>query len=334
MCRLLIFLLFCSTVSFAQNRTTSFSSIDWKVKDIDAPTPDSLAKLLTTSYTTELEKTRAIYSWIAQHISYNMGILNPGKYRPVKFVPEPDTISSKSAIEQTAERVLRRRIAVCDGYAKLFKTLCDYAGLQSELVLGYAKCYLEKNEKFRTNHTWNAIRIDSSWYLLDATWGSGYVNYADEYIAHLDETYFLTPPKQFILDHYPEDLKWTLMDDPPTLREFKFSPFKYRSFIKYGIQSVAPSQGTIEASVGDTLRFQLTLSNPDKDIKIAADPFIDSVELISSGSSVFLRPVIENKKAIYTYVVDSDKVEWIHLVYNNDPVLRYRINTKKGLASN
>ena len=133
MLRLLTIFLLFGNVCFGQKWSANFSSIDWKMRTIEAPTVDSLAKKLTVSYQTDLEKTRAIFSWIAQHISYNTGIFNSGRgYRSVKFVLDPDdTVSSKSAVEQTAERVFRTRIAVCDGYAKLFKTLCDYAGVES-----------------------------------------------------------------------------------------------------------------------------------------------------------------------------------------------------------
>src|ERR1700694_2329034 len=46
-------------------------AIDSRVSQLDAPTPDSLAMLLTACYPSEMEKTRAIFSWIAQHIEYN-----------------------------------------------------------------------------------------------------------------------------------------------------------------------------------------------------------------------------------------------------------------------
>jgi transglutaminase/protease-like cytokinesis protein 3 len=331
MLRLFIIFLLLSKVCLGQKRTTSFSSIDWNVKNIEAPTVDSLAKRLTAPYQTELEKIRAIFSWIAQHIAYNTGIYNVGRgYRPVKYVFDPaDTITSKSAIEQTAERVLRRRIAICDGYSKLFKTLCDYAGIESEVILGYGKCYLEKDEKFKTNHTWNAVRIDSVWRLLDVTWASGYVTYSNEFVHHIDEAYFLPSPQQFILDHYPEDLKWTLLDRPPTSREFRFSPFKYKSFIKYGITSASPPNGTIEALAGDTIKIELKLKDPSKDSLTASDAFFDSTIIQLSPLSAFLEPVIENNKAVYTYIVPQDGIEWLHLIYNRDPVLRYKLNVKK-----
>jgi hypothetical protein len=329
--RLFVIFLLLSNICSGQKRTASFSSIDWSVRNIDAPTVDSLAKKLTAPYPTDLEKTRAIFSWIAQHIAYNTGIYNAGRgYRPVKYVFDPaDTITSKSAIEQTAEKVLRRRVAICDGYSKLFKTLCDYAGVESEVILGYGKCYLEKDEKFRTNHTWNAVKIDSAWRLLDVTWASGYVTYSNEFVHHIDEAYFLAPPQQFILDHYPEDLKWALLERPPTLREFRFSPFKYKSFTKYGFTSASPSNGTIEAFAGDTVRIELKLKDPSKDSLTAPDAFFDSTVIQLSPASVFLEPVIENNKAVYIYVIQANDVEWLHLLYNRDPVLRYKLNVKK-----
>lgn len=330
MLRLLIIFLLSASICFGQKWSANFSAIDWKMRNMDAPTVDSLAKKISASYQNDLEKTRAIFIWIAQHISYNTGIYNAGKgYRSVKFVFDPaDTISSKSAVEQTAERVFRRRVAVCDGYAKLFKALCDYTGVGSELILGYGKCYLEKDTKFRTNHTWNAVKIDSNWYLLDVTWASGFVSFANEFVQHLDESYFLTPPQQFILDHYPEDLKWTLLERPPSLREFHFSPFKYKSFIKYGIVSASPANGTIEATTGDTIQIELKLKDATKDSAIAADAFFDSTIIQLSPASVFLKPTIENHKAVYTYVVEGNDVEWIHLLYNDDPILRYKLIVK------
>ena len=328
MLRLLIISSLVSQICFGQSY--SFSSIDGKVKNIDAPTPDSLAKLITASYKTELEKTRAIFSWIAQHIAYNTGYFNIGKkYAAVKFVPDPfDTASSwKSGIELTAERVLRRRVAVCDGYAKLFKTLCDYAGLKSEIILGYAKCHTERSGKFRTNHTWNAVMIDSSWYLLDVTWASGYIDHSDNFIHHLDETYFLSPPRRFILDHYPEELKWTLMENPPTLKEFTFTPFRYKSFVKYSIHSFSPSNGIIEAAVGDTIHIELKIADLERDQLIAPDPSFDSTMVEESPASVFLKPLPAEEKIVYTYVVGTD-VQWLHLIYNHDPVLRYKLNIR------
>jgi len=329
---LLLFSVLSFQISLAQIKTKNFGIIDWKVRQIEANSVDSLAFRLTSPYQTEIEKVRAIFSWITQHISYNTNVLSSTRrYHTIKFLPEPVDTSSvwKSATEMTADRVLKRRYAVCDGYAKLFKTLCDYSGIQSEVITGYAKNNNSRSDRFRTNHTWNAVMIDSAWYLLDVTWASGYVNYGEEFVQRTDETYFLPSPKDFIADHYPEDLRWTLLENPPALREFKFSPYKCKSYIKYAISSFFPRNGMIEASIGDTVRIELETWNADRDMKTSSDPFFDSSILTMSPASAFLNPSIESNKIYYSYVVDGKEVEWLHLLYNDDMILRYKLNVRK-----
>lgn len=329
---LLLILIFYVQYSIAQTRTVSFGTIDWNAQFIDSDNIDTLAQQLTGPYQTEEEKVRSIYSWITKHIAYNTGIYNSWKRNAsVSFKPDySDTVGEwRSANEMTAIRVLHRRIAVCDGYAKLFKTLCDYAGIRSELITGYAKCYLERADKFRTNHTWNAVMVDSAWKLIDVTWASGYVNYADEFVQHQDDTYFFTPPQQFIRDHYPEDLRWTLMDHPPTLKEFDNTPFKCKSYIKYGIVSFFPSNGIINASVGDTVHLELQVRDAARNKLISTDPFFDST-IMEQPAFAFLKPdQLDQNKATYSYIVQNDAVEWLQVLYNDDVVMRYRLNVTK-----
>ena len=323
-------LLFFSIRALAQEAGIRFHQIDRKVSSIDASTPEILAQKLTAGYVHELEKVRAIFSWITQHISYNTGIYTK-RYPSLKYLSDPiDTLSEwKSGIEMAAMRVLHRRFAVCEGYARLFKTLCDYSGIRSEIINGYARCYREGSVKFRTNHTWNAVMIDSSWYLLDLTWASGYINPANEFVQHTDESYFLTPPRFFIRDHYPEDLRWTLLESPPAASEYFYSPFRYRSFVKYSIQSFYPARGVIEAAIGDTIMLELNIRDPQKDKKVSPDPFFDSSLFTGMPASAFLQPEEGRNKISYTYIVPPGPPEWLHLLYNEDMVLRYRLKVRE-----
>lgn len=321
--------LWCS-ISLAQ-KPVDFDAIDRRVRNIDAPTTDSLAKLLTGPYSRDIEKVRAVYTWIATHIAYNMGIFSWKYPTLTKYVPEYDDTATewKSADEMVADRVLKRRVAVCDGYARLFKTLCQYAGIQSELVLGYVRAEPGK-ERFRTNHTWNAVRVDSAWQLVDVTWGSGFVTYTNEFIQSLDDYYFLTPPQQMIRNHYPEDPNWTLLDNPPVLYEFKGSPLRCKAFVKYGINSFSPSNGVIEAAIGDTLKLELQV-DAERSKKVASSNYADT--LIAPSSYAIVEPSIQKgSKVEYTYILNSPSVEWLQLVYNKDVVLQYRINEKKNSA--
>jgi hypothetical protein len=235
-----------------------------------------------------------------------------------------------------AETVLQKGEAVCDGYARLFTTLCDYAGICSEIIIGYAKNGTNKpTQKFGVNHYWNAVMIDGKWYLLDATWASGYISFSrDEFIREYDENYFLTAPEVFIRDHYPDDIRWTLLPDSKTPDEFYRSPFKQKSFIKYHITSFYPASGIIETFVGDTIRLSLETDLSENVRNVSPDLLIDSAIFSHSPSWIFLRPDMSGKTESqnlhnYIYTVASPDIEWLYLLYNDDLVLRYKINVKK-----
>ncbi len=329
-----VLLLLVTTLCGAQERRVNFSAIDWRVQSIEATTPDTLALQLTAPYTSELEKVRSIFRWITEHIGYNVNLYSrTGRSRTQRYPPlEPydSIIESRSLNERIAYGVIQKKVALCYGYARLFKTLCDYAGIQSEIITGYARSNTGSN-KFRSNHTWNAVRIDSTWHLLDATWASGYVSFGmEEFIKQYNDFYFLTPPEQFIRSHYPEDLQWTLLTNPPTLREFNQAPFRHSAFIKYQIKSFRPASGVIEAAIGDTLVFELE-TDVERDKMIAAEGYYDSTMLAGTPYWVFVKPLDapSTQKVRYQYTVNSGTVEWLHLLYNNDVILRYRLNIRK-----
>lgn len=321
--------------SFAQRRFMNFSEIDWRVAAIDAPTPDSLARKLTAPYPSELEKVRAIFRWISEHIAYGVKPVAAGRSANYsRYKPEPmDTaIAALSLDEIVAHSVLKKRVAVCNGYARLFKTLCTSAGIRAEIVTGYARTNMPaQGSRFRSNHTWNAVYIDSTWHLLDVTWASGYSSYTDEFIKHYDDYYFLTPPEHFIRTHYPDDLQWSLLQNPPTLREFNSAPFKLSTFVKYKINSYKPTNGIVEATIGDTLQFELETIDAERDKKIAASDRFDTTALAAAPLSwAFLKPdtLVRGKKISYTYTVASANVEWLHILYNDDVIMRYKLSVQ------
>jgi len=291
--------------------------------------PEVLARALTEKLPSEKEKARAIFTWIAENIQYNTAIAYPRRGKFSTWDPS-DTMSVwRSADEMTAIRVLYRGTAVCDGYARLFKTLCDYAGLQSVVITGYGRCFGDNGVRFRTNHCWNAVRIDSIWELLDVTWGSGYVNYSGDFVQRTDDNYFMVPPSRFIHDHLPEDLSWTLLANPPAMKEFDREPFRYKSFVKYGISMFEPSGGTIEASPGDTIKIEVQVNDPEKNSKIAPGMVFDSLLANAIPLNAFLTSSSGERRLVYTYVVAEQAPGWINILYNHDPVLRYRLKLKK-----
>ncbi len=341
----IILLLFLATTVFAQQKQVSFYEIDERVKSIDPAPPAQLAYTLTKDYTTDREKLRSIFSWITEHISYRVRknrngipLSNNATHHMVI-----DSARWQSANDMVANLVLQTGSAVCDGYARLFKTLCDYAGLQSAIVSGFAKGDYSRQSKFRCNHTWNAVYVDSAWQLLDVTWASGYTSYSgDEFYKKHDETYFLPSPENFMQDHFPDDLRWCLIDNPNVPREFGVAPYRSRAFTKYRLNGYAPESGIIDAAIGDTIKIVLSTTDPVADSKMAPDTvtaFDISLQKIISSVGFASPSVADNNKQLlhYTYYVEDSNVQWLHVVYNHDTVLRYRLRIKKekpALASN
>ena len=334
-----IFFLIISIPCFSQQEQDDIKKISRKEWLSETLTPPALAQQLTFSHSNDLQKVKAIFYWITENISYRTRPTRSRKKAlPVLIEEINDTAALKPLDERVAENVLDDRVAVCDGYARLFKTLCIYSGIQAEVINGYARTEATKKiQRFRPNHSWNAVMIDSVWHLLDVTWASGYITWhGGEFVRHLDEQYFLASPEQFIREHYPDDLRWTLMDDPPLMPEFRHSPFKQKSFSKYQITSYNPEKGVIEASHGDTILIELETANAEKDRQVSSDPFLDTTIYSTATSALLVPSTGMNGKIMYTYIASTPTVQWLYILYNDDIILRYKLqirNPDPGIAS-
>ncbi len=327
---LLILSIFTGEVAYLQMNKTN------RVED-----PAYLAKVLTGGLESDKEKVRVIFRWITDNISYmvksNQKIMAAG-LASQKFLPEDidDGSPLKSLNDRVAEGVLKKREAICNGYARLFSALCSHAGIQSEVIVGYARGGNSRSaSKFSVNHTWNTVFLDGRWQLLDASWASGYISRdRNEFIRDYDAKYFLSDPRFFITDHFPDDPRWTLLPDAEVPDEFRHTPFKQKSFAKYKIISFTPSTGVINARVGDTILLELETGDEQRDKQISPDCSVDSALFRYSSSWVFLKPAMSEKQSAttgqykYIYPITSTEAKWLYLMYNDDMVLRYRLNVK------
>jgi hypothetical protein len=179
----------------------------------------SLAKYLVQPARSERDKARLVYRWLTDRVAYDADSYFSGKLGDV-----------------SAEAVLRSRKSVCAGYADLFEKLATQAGLNAVTVDGYAKGYgFQPGEDVADgNHAWNAVRLDGTWHLLDATWGAGHLDGKD-YVKQFSNFYFLTPPAQLVFTHLPEDPKWQLLAPPVPRAEFRKWPKVDRDLFELGV---------------------------------------------------------------------------------------------------
>lgn len=60
---------------------------------------------------------------------------------------------------------LKTRKAVCQGYALTFEMMAEMAGLEAAFISGSAN-----NGSGYDSHAWNRVKVNGTWYNLDATW--------------------------------------------------------------------------------------------------------------------------------------------------------------------
>ena len=187
-----------------------------------------LAHYLCDAEATEQAKANAIYNWITHNIKYDVVALKKGK-------PDKD---------KKAEKALKNRKAVCEGYAMLFTGMCREAGLKAVNIEGYAKDWIFDNgdKLYIPRHEWSAVMINGQWQLVDPTWGAGdlvqepnkFVKIVNKILHHhtwsaknlkfrfrYDPQYFMQDPLAFRLKHIPTDPIWQLTDSLMPMRVFE-----------------------------------------------------------------------------------------------------------------
>jgi len=205
----LVGLLLAAAAAADDPRTRDYAAIDqWALQTpvAETATLEGLAHYLVRPARDDFDKARALFRWITANIHYDVEAFLSGRRSGV-----------------SAADTLRHGRSVCQGYANLFQQMGEAVGLRVVTISGWAKGYnhVPGEELGETNHAWNAVQVGAEWYLLDSTWGAGYVSAARQYVPKFDDFYFLTPPEQFVRRHLPEEERWQLLDPPLTAEAFR-----------------------------------------------------------------------------------------------------------------
>lgn len=320
-CFLFIFLFPFSAFSQEQN-LPSFKKVDAYAGSVKSMNdPGALSRKLTSPYHTDLEKVRVIFRWITENIAYDTKEyhLNPSgdTYTKLYDKIDPGAKNYEGLYRvELSKYVLKCKKAICEGYAVLFKTLCDSSGIKAEIVHGKAKNSISQiGSVFEENHAWSAVFLDNKWQLLDACWASGSCDDSvNIFKKEFDESYFLTPPAKLILNHYPTDKKWCLITNIPSETQFYSYPLIYSGYFQNNISSFLPLNGVIEGKIGNKIIFEL--KKPDADVSL-------SVATKKGSNEIKIRK--QEKTISYEYIVGSDKDDELTIYYNHTAVFTYRI---------
>ncbi|MCB9315827.1 MAG: hypothetical protein H6574_15570 [Lewinellaceae bacterium] len=189
---LLILLVFTGGAQAQNLAVASDAAIDARAARIELKQQNiiALTDSLLAPYTTDREKARAIYAWLGTHIAYDCGGEN-------RLADEPETaVHPIYYTQQQIENILKTRRTRCDGYALMFKVMCNLAGIYCSRLEGYARFNAEKVDPktVRPNHAWNAALLDGTWCEIDITAGSGQCA-GSRFHRQLDDAHFCMSAK-------------------------------------------------------------------------------------------------------------------------------------------
>jgi len=195
-----------------------------------------LALYLKKDVNDDFQLVKRAHDWVALNIKY-----------------DDKSFLSHNIPYQGYDNVLVTGLAVCAGYAELFKKICDELKIECDIVSGYSRGYgfsLSGKEDIATNHAWNKVKIYNNWYLVDCTWDSGYLK-GTKQVQEYRTDYLFIKPERMIFDHYP-DLQYNqLLEKPVKQDEFlNMAQLKPKFFIN--IKEVKPNLGKMTKIEGNS----------------------------------------------------------------------------------
>lgn len=184
---------------------------------------EAVAKYIAQQESDPFQRVKALHDYVADRIAYDA---------PAFFgqAPRPP---------QDAETVFRTRKAVCAGYAKLLEALGQAIGEEIVYVVGDSRS--EVSDLNGGSHAWNAAKIGGNWYLIDATWDSGYVE-PSGFTKKYGSSYLFPPPEVMVISHFPNDAAWQLLPQPLARGDFLRQPMLRPKFFAEGLKLLSPTR--------------------------------------------------------------------------------------------
>ena len=169
----------------------------------------SLVSYIKQEAHTPREQAEAIFYWITENIAYDNDLAQKEQITLQDVAPGA---------------CLARRKTVCAGYALLYVAMAKRAGLECLSISGYARTSTSEGL-----HTWNAVRLDGTWQLVDATWGSGgTARGTTTFQKQLDLRYLFSEPDFLLVTHFPNKPSWQLVSSPIGLGTFQGILWKHK----------------------------------------------------------------------------------------------------------
>lgn len=330
--KIYLLLLFCINISVAQ--VSDFGDIDFTVADNIAKlnkgaSLDNVALLtqkLTRKLDTDVQKFRAIHSWICQNVTgdYTQHTKVLRKRRRLKNDDTSLQNWNNAYLKKAYKKLRRYKRTMCTGYAYLLKEMCFLAGIEAKIVDGYARTVDANIEELDfQNHSWNAVKLNDKWYLCDATWSSGYMDENSIFVSDYNDGYFLASPLLFNQNHYPIDKKWLLIEDQ-IKSDYIAGPIVYGEAFTHNATPLFPKEMHVKTDKGTAVKFSLKLDD-------ASNHKISLLHTARRRDSKLVLSNLTSKDGIITFDHQFKRKGFydVHVMVDEDIIATYTVKVSK-----
>jgi len=331
---ILLLTLLVSITSFAQrsdfqeNDFTKADSIAQYYKDVSLKNLPVLTYNLTASLKTDVEKFRAIYTWISSNIENDYSSYLKISHKRKRLAKDRKAFLdwNTSITPKVFKSLLQDRKTACTGYAYLVKEMANLAGFKCDIVDGYGRTpTLLLNEDSAPNHSWNRVEINNKWYLCDATWSAGetiLMNGIPFFKADYFDGYFLAEPELFTKNHFPILTKDLFEINTNAFHSFIKGPVIYKEAFLTPIIPILPVAMHNNIQKGASVAFTLKIPNN----------FNNDVQLLlnKGGHEKILRPHVFQKGDEISMVQTFEKkgLYDVHISIEDKLITTYVIKVK------
>nr|KAG5690438.1 hypothetical protein BaRGS_010065 [Batillaria attramentaria] len=224
-------------------RPEDFTAVDDKARAAPRSLRGSFEDLiayLTEGLTSDLERTRAIFTWMG-----------------AQKIASQTTDETEPVEPGTPEAYIRKASQNNSFIPKLFAVLCRRADIPCILVLGKSKCsgYAAGDQVIPYHTSWATVFIDGHWRFVHPQWAFECLQNADTgswllveedgkavrekakgtggtTVDRFDEYYFLTNPEELNSVCHAEDPSKQLLHTPWTMADFVKTPYLHKGYFK------------------------------------------------------------------------------------------------------
>jgi transglutaminase/protease-like cytokinesis protein 3 len=307
----LIALFIFSTLSaFSQD----FAAVDKKVNSYPKTYQhfDKLAAQINSDFTRDDEKARAAFAWIALNVQYDVNLYkSQAQAGSFTFRTQEERIRKERQFDiDLALKTLRTKKAVCHGYTVLFNEIMTLSNIESVLIPGTSKTNPLHIGQLPAlpDHAWNAVKLDGQWKFVDVTWGAGAIDGSTgKFMFKYNPAFFMTDPELFFLNHFPQDIKWLMVDK--SAEQWAQLPLYYGDYLNSDYTFVSPSIGML-SSGQSVLKFKVNnLPNQQLTYAFSSERIVKILQPQRSGNTAtFEIPVNPRATGYLTIFVDNKSV--------------------------